>query len=141
MLEIRSAQVEEAAKLSNFAARIFRETFEKYNTPENMAFYVSKSFGENKQCDEILDSNRRIVVVIEQIHSVNQSKSPRGPTHLQRLRIPSGRAFILCFHGTTPTVNAVLLAVEVALFRLRDMAAMFGRIQLFFIANMLIAGV
>ena len=61
MLEIKPAQSEDAVLLSKFAERTFRETFERDNSAENMALYISETFSPDKQLAEILDPNRRIV--------------------------------------------------------------------------------
>jgi hypothetical protein len=59
MLEIRVANVHDAQELAIFAERTFRETFERDNSPEDMAMYTSQTFGMQKQASEISDPRRR----------------------------------------------------------------------------------
>lgn len=56
-LRIRLATINDAALLSNLAARTFTETFESDNTPENMAVYLANSFSQTKQAAELADPN------------------------------------------------------------------------------------
>ena len=58
----RYATVADAAALSGFATRAFRDTYESENTPSDMAMYVAESFGESRQRDEIEDA--RLVVLL-----------------------------------------------------------------------------
>jgi ribosomal protein S18 acetylase RimI-like enzyme len=52
---IRLATEADAAFLARFAARLFRETFAKDNTPEDMAFFLANTFTEQKQREELTD--------------------------------------------------------------------------------------
>jgi ribosomal protein S18 acetylase RimI-like enzyme len=55
LTSVRRAQPDDAAALATFAARIFRETFEADNTPENMALYLEANYGPEHQDAEIRD--------------------------------------------------------------------------------------
>ena len=52
---VRRATPADAAALAAFAAEAFRDTFAADNTPEDMAVYLAKSFGEPIQQAEIDD--------------------------------------------------------------------------------------
>ncbi len=51
--EIRSATVADAARLAIFGARLFKETFGAFNTPEDMEDYLSSNFSPEIQKAEI----------------------------------------------------------------------------------------
>jgi hypothetical protein len=53
---IRRASIDEAATLAAFASRAFAETFAAHNTPEDMATYLAKSYGDAQQRAELADS-------------------------------------------------------------------------------------
>ncbi len=55
MTTIRRAVVADAAALAEFAARAFRETFGRDNTPENTSLYLSSKYGPEIQAREIRD--------------------------------------------------------------------------------------
>lgn len=65
MFEVRLAQPQDARQLAEFSDRSFRETFESYNTPEDMALYAAETFGEDKQLREILDPSLRVGVAYQ----------------------------------------------------------------------------
>lgn len=52
---IRPATVADASRLSDLAAATFRDTFERDNTPEDMARYVAEAFTPERQAAEIAD--------------------------------------------------------------------------------------
>jgi ribosomal protein S18 acetylase RimI-like enzyme len=55
--KIRKATVTDATRLATFGARLFKETFGKFNTPEDMEDYLSSNFSFEKQKTEISDSD------------------------------------------------------------------------------------
>jgi len=59
---MRIALREDAAALAALSEKTFRQTFDKDNSPEDMALFVAKYYGEEKQLAEILDPRRRIVL-------------------------------------------------------------------------------
>jgi len=59
---IRRASPGDAAALAALAARTFREAFESYNTPENMALYLASNYGPARQAAELQDG--RIVTLV-----------------------------------------------------------------------------
>jgi ribosomal protein S18 acetylase RimI-like enzyme len=61
-ITIRPAGSTDAATLAALAARTFVETFSAGNTPEDVASYVGKSFGETRQAAEIADPDRVTLV-------------------------------------------------------------------------------
>ena len=52
---VRSASVADASALSQLGAATFRETFERENTPEDMANYLAQTFSPQRQAAEIAD--------------------------------------------------------------------------------------
>jgi GNAT superfamily N-acetyltransferase len=52
---IRRATPEDAALLSDMAARIFHETFAAENRPEDMKAYMDEAFTVERQADELAD--------------------------------------------------------------------------------------
>jgi diamine N-acetyltransferase len=58
MLGIRTATLDDADRLSEFARRTFHETFAAHNTPEDMEWYLSRAFGHAQQVAEIQDQKR-----------------------------------------------------------------------------------
>lgn len=59
---IRRATTEDAAELSAFATRVFRETFGPDNSPEDMESYISATFTPEKQRAAIADPAATILV-------------------------------------------------------------------------------
>jgi ribosomal protein S18 acetylase RimI-like enzyme len=67
-VHIRRAHATDAARLSEFAERIFRETFEAANSPEDMAAYLAEAFGVDRQRAEIAEPSA-IVLLAEDIET------------------------------------------------------------------------
>jgi len=63
-MTIRAATSDDAAALSEFAGRLFRDTFEHDNTQSDMEQYVARAFGEEIQRAEIADSRRMILLSV-----------------------------------------------------------------------------
>jgi ribosomal protein S18 acetylase RimI-like enzyme len=59
---VRPATVADAARLSQLAASTFRDTFERDNTPEDMARYLAEAFTPAKQTAEIEDPAATMLV-------------------------------------------------------------------------------
>jgi len=59
---IRHAEPHDAAPLARLAERTFRDAFESWNTPEDMAAHCTKNFGEAIQAREILDTEYETLV-------------------------------------------------------------------------------
>jgi len=56
MVTIRRASPADAGRLSDFARRLFEETFAPHNTPEDMDAYLSSAFTPPRQLAEIEDT-------------------------------------------------------------------------------------
>jgi GNAT superfamily N-acetyltransferase len=54
-LTIRRAALEDAEALRELAARIYHETFESVNTPENMQAYISTAFALSQLQSELIE--------------------------------------------------------------------------------------
>jgi diamine N-acetyltransferase len=70
---VRRATAQDAIGLSQLASATFRETYERENTPENMARYLSEMFTPDKQAAEISDPTA-VVLVAERAGTTAQSE-------------------------------------------------------------------
>jgi ribosomal protein S18 acetylase RimI-like enzyme len=61
-MEIKTASIADAEVLAELGKKTFIDTFAKDNRPEDMALYVSQTFGTDKQLAEILDTKRLISI-------------------------------------------------------------------------------
>lgn len=61
-VRIRNATVEDAERVSAFAARTFEETFASDNTAEDMAAYLAETFTPALQRDELADLDMRTIL-------------------------------------------------------------------------------
>ncbi len=57
-VRFRRATEQDARSLAQLAEKTFRDTYTRFNTPENMDAHCAKSFGEEIQRAEIRDSRR-----------------------------------------------------------------------------------
>jgi GNAT superfamily N-acetyltransferase len=64
MIQLLAAKPEDALRLSEFAAQVFRETFGPHNSAENLEAYIGAAFTEEKLREEILDPIRRTTLAI-----------------------------------------------------------------------------
>lgn len=55
MIQVRRASLDDAARLSEFGAATFRQSFEAENAAADMALYLADSFGPERQSAEIED--------------------------------------------------------------------------------------
>lgn len=89
---IRRAVSSDAAALADLAARTFSDTFASQNTPEDMASYLAKSFGEEQQRREIEDPSI-VTLVMESggaliaYAMLKRSDSQYGDVELARLYV------------------------------------------------------
>ena len=81
---IRQAKKEEAEAIGKLAAETFTETFEWYNTAENMREYNESHFTKNKILAEIEDRNSILYVALidDTIVGYAKLKSSEAPTEL-----------------------------------------------------------
>ena len=61
-IRVRLATIADAARLSEFGAATFRDTFEGDNTPADMARYLSEAFTPERQADEIADAGGTVLL-------------------------------------------------------------------------------
>jgi diamine N-acetyltransferase len=64
LITLRRAGIADAARVADFAARVYRETFEADNTPEDMAAYLASAFGADRQRAE-MSSDDIVTLVAE----------------------------------------------------------------------------
>lgn len=62
---IRRATPGDAARLAEFGARTFQETFGAHNRPEDMEAFLSTAYGVDVQLAEIIDPARVMLIVEE----------------------------------------------------------------------------
>jgi diamine N-acetyltransferase len=97
-IRIRRADAGDAEVLTEFAERIFRETFEADNNPDDMAAYLAEAFGVDRQSAEIAEPSS-IVLLAEDIAGSGSDATPlplAGYSHLTAGELPD------CVHGPTP---------------------------------------
>jgi ribosomal protein S18 acetylase RimI-like enzyme len=83
-IHVRRAGAADAVVLSEFAERIFRETFEANNDPADLAAYLAEAFGADRQRAEIAEPEA-IVLLAEDITGSTGSNSDAplaGYSHL-----------------------------------------------------------
>jgi diamine N-acetyltransferase len=73
-IRVRRADVADAAELSAFAERNFRETFEANNDPADLAAYLAEAFGADRQREEIAEPGA-IVLLAEDVTGSNTAGS------------------------------------------------------------------
>jgi ribosomal protein S18 acetylase RimI-like enzyme len=69
MLNVRRASIADAARLAELGARTFHDTFAADNRPEDMAAYVSQTYGEAHQRAELVDP-RHVALLVEEGESL-----------------------------------------------------------------------
>jgi ribosomal protein S18 acetylase RimI-like enzyme len=62
---VRQGRVDEAAELSAFAERVFRDAFGAQNRPADLELYIGQAYGERQQASEL--SNPRITTLIAEV--------------------------------------------------------------------------
>jgi ribosomal protein S18 acetylase RimI-like enzyme len=103
---VRRATTADAPRLSQLGATIFRETFERENTPEDMARYVAEAFTPDRQTAEISDPEGTVLVAeragksgdAELVGYVHMVAGPapatvQGPAPLELKRLYVARAW------------------------------------------------
>jgi diamine N-acetyltransferase len=86
-IRVRRADAADAVALSEFAERIFRETFEAGNDPADLAAYLADAFGVDRQRAEIAEPGA-IVLLAEDISGSNSVAPLAGYSHLARGETP-----------------------------------------------------
>jgi ribosomal protein S18 acetylase RimI-like enzyme len=93
---IRRASIDEAAALAAFATRAFAETFAAHNTPEDMATYLAKSYGDAQQRAELADSGMVTLIVEPAKAGPHREESIIGFAQVRRHPPPP------CVRGAAP---------------------------------------
>jgi ribosomal protein S18 acetylase RimI-like enzyme len=91
---IRPALSSDVPALTSFGARIFRETFEPHNRPEDLAAYLEATYSEDRQRSELEDPNRATLIAespdgIAAFAQLRAEKTPScvtGPAPIELLR-------------------------------------------------------
>jgi diamine N-acetyltransferase len=94
-LRIRRARADDAAVLSEFAERIFRETFAATNDPEDLAAYLAEAFGAERQRVEIAEPGATVLLA-EELTGSEGIPPLAGYSHLTRSEAPDS------VHGPDP---------------------------------------
>src|SRR5687768_9683043 len=79
-IQIRPAQLADAARLSQLAASTFRETFERDNDPADLARYLADAFSPARQAAEIADPTG--IVLLAHHHSESDAPELIGYAHM-----------------------------------------------------------
>ncbi len=105
-LLVRPATLADAPRLSRLGATTFRETFERENTPEDMARYVTEAFTPDRQAAEITDPAGTVLLaerrgtsgdaeLVGYVHLVSgpAPAAVKGPAPLELKRLYVARAW------------------------------------------------
>jgi diamine N-acetyltransferase len=95
MVVIRPAKGEDLIDLRNLALRIFVETFESANNPEDFKAYVDEAFSENRIASEFLENGSQFFVAMEgktmigyaRVRENDEANELLGPNHLELQRL------------------------------------------------------
>ncbi len=103
---VRPATIADAERLSQFAAATFRESFERDNSPEDMARYLAEAFTPERQAAEIVDPAGTVLVaergetsgdaeLVGYVHLVSgpAPAAVQGPAPMELKRLYVGRAW------------------------------------------------
>ena len=93
-VKIRRASISDAPFLSRLGALTFRETFERDNTPEDMARYLAEAFTPERQAAEIADPTS--VVLLAEHPGESGDLALVGYAHLTSGDVPDA------VHGSAP---------------------------------------
>lgn len=121
LIAIRPAAPDDAAALSAFGARVFRETFEADNTPENMARYLEANYRPERQEAEL--RNPGIVTLLVEdgrrlagFAQLREGRAPdcvlgEAPVEIWRFYVDSA------WHGRGVAQTLMMAALEAAMAR------------------------
>lgn len=123
--EIRIAQLEDAAALSEIGARTFIDSFSEHNTPEDMTAYITSSFSLEQITKELNNPRNRFLLASKEKEVIGYAKlaenrppdSVRGGNPLELARIYVDRPFIGKGVGAALMQAAITYATRVG----RDM--------------------
>jgi ribosomal protein S18 acetylase RimI-like enzyme len=103
---VRPATIADAPRLSRLGATTFRETFERENTPEDMARYLAEAFTPDRQAAEISDPAGTVLLaerrgtsgeaeLVGYVHLVSgpAPAAVQGPAPLELKRLYVARAW------------------------------------------------
>jgi ribosomal protein S18 acetylase RimI-like enzyme len=79
IIRIRSADLSDAVLLAEVGESTFRDTFGPANTPEDMAKYLARSFGESIQASELKDPSNSFLVAEVSEQPVGYARLQSGP--------------------------------------------------------------
>ena len=126
-IRVRPATLADAPRLSRLGAATFRETFERENTPEDMARYLAAAFTPERQAAEIDDPARTVLLaehrapsgdaddaaeLVGYVHLVAgpAPEAVRGPGPLELKRLYVARAW----HGRGVAQTLMDAAIDAA---------------------------
>lgn len=95
-IRVRRASVDDAVRLSEFAERVFRETFEATNDPADMAAYLGEAFSVDLQRDEIAEAGAIVLLAEEAEAESEDTATLAGYSHLTAGEVPE------CVDGPAP---------------------------------------
>ncbi|MBV9926225.1 MAG: GNAT family N-acetyltransferase [Acidobacteria bacterium] len=99
---VRRASIEDAKLLADLGAQTFAETFEKDNSPEDMAAYLAESFSVARLTEELTDPlSIFFVAEVEgraagyaKLHSGHVSEGVEGPQPIELVRLYVSREWL-----------------------------------------------
>jgi ribosomal protein S18 acetylase RimI-like enzyme len=77
-IRVRRAHADDAAVLSEFGERVFRETFEATNDPADMAAYLADAFGVDRQREELAEAGAIVLLAEDTTTLVGYSHLTSG---------------------------------------------------------------
>jgi len=78
-IDIRQGNIDDAESLREFAIRTFKESFEKFNTAENMTLYIDKSLTLDQIREDLKAAGTNFFLAISDNQIVGYTKTNEGP--------------------------------------------------------------
>jgi ribosomal protein S18 acetylase RimI-like enzyme len=78
-VEIRQGNIDDATLIQEFGIRTFKETFEKFNSKENMALYIDKCFTPEQIINDMKTPGTNFFLAIADNQITGYTKTNEGP--------------------------------------------------------------
>ncbi|HKR65046.1 MAG TPA: GNAT family N-acetyltransferase [Thermoanaerobaculia bacterium] len=97
---VRRATPADAATLADLGARTFHDTFARDNTPEDMAAFLAKTYGETQQRRELEDANLITILAEENGVAIAFMQLHRAPLPDEENAVEIARFYVdRAWHG------------------------------------------
>jgi diamine N-acetyltransferase len=102
-IRIRTARLADSELLARLGARTFRDTFGPDNTAEDMAIYLARSFGPEKQASELADPGTTFLIAEAEEDAIGYARLQESPAPEC---VPAGRPIeIVRFYAVSPWIG------------------------------------